>query len=244
MHGTRRLLAVGGLVAVLVGLTALPASAHVTVSSPNAVQGGFGVITFRVPTESDTASTVKLTVRFPADQPLAFASVRPVPGWAYSVTKTKLATPIKTDDGEVTEAVSTIEWTASGGAGIRPGEFNEFAVSAGPLPQASSMVFKAIQTYSDGKQVAWIEEPVGGTEPAHPAPTLTLVPASGGSGNAAPAAAAPAAAAPAASSGTARTALVLGVLGLLAGLAGLGVALASRRSAPASVASPEREPSR
>lgn len=49
-----RLLTVAAVAAVSVGLTALPALAHVSVSSPGATQGGFGVLTFGCPTRSTT----------------------------------------------------------------------------------------------------------------------------------------------------------------------------------------------
>ena len=121
------------------------------------------MLTFRVPTESDTASTTGLKVQFPAGQPLAFTSVKPKAGWTYTVTKAKLASPVPGEGGDITEATSVIEWTAaSPTAGIKPGEFDEFQVSAGPLPEAESMTFKAVQTYSDGKVVSWIEEPAAG----------------------------------------------------------------------------------
>src|SRR6185503_19180890 len=112
---------------------------HVSVNPDTATQGGFTKLTFRVPTETENTSTTKVQVSFPASQPLGFVSVKPHPGWTFTVAKTKLATPIKTDDGEVTEAVSTITWTAvSGATAIKPGEFDEFDVSAGPLPKAAS----------------------------------------------------------------------------------------------------------
>lgn len=213
---------VAGAAAVLVGVTALPALAHVTVSAAGATPGGFTVLTFRVPTESDTASTTGVTVQFPADQPLAFASVRPKAGWTYTVTKATPAAPVKTGDGEVTEYTSVIEWKAAPGAGIRPGEFDEFQVSAGPLPEAESMTFKAIQTYSDGRAVPWIEVPAAGsgTEPEFPAPTLTLAAAAGTEGAAAP---------EAASTGSVTGAYVLGGLGLVAGLGGLALGATRRR---------------
>jgi uncharacterized protein YcnI len=150
-------------------LLASPAFAHVTVNAPGATQGGFTKLTFRVPTEKDVPTT-KLEIVFPDDAPLAFASVKPHAGWTYVVVKKKLAEPIKSDDGDVTEAVSTITWTATSG-GIKPGEFDEFEVSAGPLPKAEKMVFKALQTYGDGETVRWIES---GEDAEHPAPTLTL----------------------------------------------------------------------
>ena len=176
----RRLLVGGGMAALLVGVAAAPALAHVTVNSTNAKQGGFGTIAIRVPTESDTASTTGVKVQFPADAPIANASIKPLPGWSYKVTTTKPATPIKNDDGEeVSEVVSVIEWTAdSADAAIKPGEYQEFELSVGPLPKVDSLEFKTIQTYNDGSQVAWIEEKTAGAEsPEHPAPVLKLLPA-------------------------------------------------------------------
>jgi uncharacterized protein YcnI len=215
-----------------------PASAHVTVNSPDAAQGGFGVVNFRVPTEKDNASTVELRVQLPADQPLAFVAVRPHPGWTATVTKAKLATPIQSDDGPVTEAVSVIDWKADPGSkGIAPGQYDEFSVSVGPLPKAASLAFKAVQVYSDRSQVAWIEDtPAGGAEPEHPAPVLELTAAAEGVTAAAgagtpPAAAAPADNADAASKGAVLAALVIGGLGLVAGLAGLAFGVTARRGA-------------
>jgi uncharacterized protein YcnI len=230
-----RLLVVGAAASAAVGLTALPALAHVSVSSPGATQGGEAVVTFRVPTESDTASTTGLKVQFPADHPLASVSVKPKSGWTYTVTKAKLATPLKTDDGdEVTDYTSVVEWKAAGPAGaIKPGEFDEFQVNAGPLPKTDAMTFKAIQTYSDGKVVSWIEEPAapGAAEPDFPAPTLQLAaaPNAGGTGVTASAAPAPAPAPAAASKGSVTGAYVLGAAGLVAGLAGLVLGLGARR---------------
>jgi periplasmic copper chaperone A len=163
-----------GVVAALL-LTTAPASAHVTVSSANATQGGYAKLTFRVPNEKDAADTVKLEVALPADKPIASVSVRPVNGWSVRADKTKLATPIKSDDGDVTEAITKITWTPSADAAIKPGQFQEFDISVGPLPQAEELVFKALQTYSDGDVVRWIDEPGSdGKEPEQPAPTLKL----------------------------------------------------------------------
>jgi uncharacterized protein YcnI len=242
-----RLLAVAGLAALGVGLAAGPAAAHVSATAEGATQGGFAVIGFRVPTESDTASTVELRVQFPANQPLAFVSVKAHPGWTYTVTKAKLATPVEAEGGQVTEAVSVVEWRATSAAtGIKPGEFDEFQVSAGPLPKVDTMTFKAIQRYSDGTEVAWVEVPAPGStaEPEHPAPTIALAAPEAAAGAAAPSGAAatptPAPAGSAstgseggASSGSVVGAYVLGALGLLAGLAALALALGARRVRPA-----------
>ena len=239
-----RLLGGAAVAAVSIVASAGAASAHVTVNPDTATQGGFTKLTFRVPSERDDANTTKVQVAFPTDQPLGFVSVKPHPGWTFVVTKDKLATPIKTDDGEVTEAVSTITWTASSAASaIKPGEFDEFDVSAGPLPKAASMEFKALQTYSDDEVVRWIEPAkADGSEPEHPAPTLKLTPAAaeGASTAAAPngnaVAAKPASTttsgSSAASQASVNAALGLSVAALIVGL--IAGALALRRRNPAS----------
>lgn len=233
----RRLLVVAGVAAGLTALSALPAAAHVSVSSPGAAPGGFGVLTFRVPTESDTASTTGVKVQFPADQPLSFVSVKPKTGWTYTVTRAKLATPIESHGTQITDHTSVIEWKAAAGTAIKPGEFDEFQVSAGPLPEAEAMTFKAIQTYSDGEVVSWIEEPAAGSseEPEYPAPTLKLTAAATDAGGGEAPAAAPAATdSDDASKGSVTGAYVLGGAGLLAGLAALALALTARRRPPTS----------
>jgi uncharacterized protein YcnI len=178
---TRKLAAVA-IAAATVLVTAAPAWAHVTVNPDEAPKGGFTKLAFRVPNEEDGANTVQLDVQLPTDHPIASVSVKPHPGWTYEAKTEKLAKPLTSDDGQVTEAVSQITWKAvAPDAGIKPGEFDEFEISVGPLPDdASSLEFKAVQTYSNGDVVRWIDEtPAGGAEPDHPAPVLTLTSASG-----------------------------------------------------------------
>ena len=238
-----RLFAVSGVAAAAIGLTALPALAHVTVSSPGATQGGFGVLTFRMPNETDNANATELKVQLPADQPLASVAVKPQPGWTYTVTRAKLSQPITDDDGnQVTDYPSVVDWKATAG-GIKPGEYTEFQLSVGPLPKADAMTFKALQSYSNGETVSWIEVPAAGSsdEPEHPAPTLTL--AAAGEVATAPATntAAPAAAADdGASSGSVTGAYVVGGIGLVAGLAALGLAVSGRRRRTGAEQSPDR----
>ena len=239
-----RLLAVGSVAAAAIGLTALPALAHVTVSSPGATQGGFGVLTFRMPNETDNANATELKVQLPADQPLASVSVKPQPGWSYTVTRAKLSQPITDDDGnQVTDYPSVVDWKATAG-GIKPGEYNEFQLSVGPLPKADSMTFKALQTYSNGETVSWIDVPAAGSsdEPEHPAPTLKLASASD-TGATAPTTntAAPASTSgDEAGNGSVTGAFVVGGIGLVAGLAALAVAVSGRRRRTAAEQNPER----
>ncbi|MGC5022862.1 YcnI family protein [Micromonospora sp. DT47] len=211
-----------------------PASAHVTVNPKEATQGGYGRFAFRVPNESDTASTTKVEVVLPENAPVGSVSTMPVPGWTVAVEKRKVDPPIEVHGSQLTEAVSKLTWTATGDAAIKPGQFQEFPVSMGPLPQVDTMVFKTLQTYSDGNVQRWIEEPTpGAEEPENPAPVLTLTAAS-------------ASAAPVASPGAQAgaddeaedtddddgVATGLGIAGLVAGLAGLllgGLAFARTR---------------
>jgi uncharacterized protein len=224
-------------------LPAASAFAHVTVNPREAAQGGYTKLAFRVPNERDGVNTTKLEVNFPTDHPLASVSVRPHAGWTYTVDKTKLATPVTSDDGQISEAVAKITWT---GGVIKPGEFDEFEVSVGPLPDdADSLTFKALQTYSDGQIVRWIEDAPtdGGAAPDHPAPVLKLTKAS------APATTVTTAAAPApeaqggqvadtakgaASKSDVDSARMFGILGLALGALGFATALAGRRRRTAS----------
>ena len=170
-----RACALTGLVSASLMVMA-PASAHVTVDSPDAEAGGFGKLVFRVPTESETASTTKLTIHMPEDTPFAFVNAERVPGWDVKLSKEKHDEPVEAGGFKVTETVSEITWTADKNSAIKPGEFAEFAVSVGPLPEhGGKLEFAADQKYSDDSTVAWDEStPESGDEPEHPAPTLTI----------------------------------------------------------------------
>ncbi|MFG1952995.1 YcnI family protein [Micromonospora sp. NPDC048830] len=229
-------LALGAVAAVVLGIAA-PASAHVSVNPKEATQGGYARLAFRVPNESDSASTTKVEVVLPENAPVGSVSTMPVPGWTVTVERRKVDPPVEVHGSQVAEAVSKLTWTATGDAAIRPGQFQEFPVSMGPLPQVDTMVFKALQTYSDGTVVRWIEEPTpGAEEPEKPAPVLTLTAAAPSAGASAPAAAPVAATSDddgADSDGGAGA--PLGVAGLVAGLAGLvlgGLAFARTRRTP------------
>jgi uncharacterized protein YcnI len=177
----RRTAAVAVLALLALTMGVASASAHVAVSSPGATQGGYAVITFRVPSESATATTTAVTIQVPAETPLSSARIQPIPGWTHTTTMQTLAKPVSIAGRDITQAIDTITWTANDGVGLRSDEFQEFTISAGPLPESDQIVFKALQSYSDGTRVDWIEQAAPGstTEPDHPAPTLALAKASG-----------------------------------------------------------------
>ncbi|MEV6650052.1 YcnI family protein [Streptomyces sp. NPDC051219] len=168
-----RLAAAGAVAASAVLLLSGPAFAHVSVQPGQAEKGGYATISFKVPNERDNASTNKLEVTFPTDHPLASVMPQPVPGWQVEVTKAKLTKPLKVHGKEIKEAVSKVTWT---GGKIAPGQFQQFPLSVGRLPEdADQLVFKSLQTYDNKEVVRWIEEPKeGGEEPQNPAPVLKL----------------------------------------------------------------------
>jgi uncharacterized protein len=232
--GTRRTaVLLSTAVASLVAATAV-ASAHVTVNPNTAQQGSYTKVSFRVPNEEKDQSTTSIEVDLPADHPIASVSVKPVPGWTATATKSTLPTPIKTDDGDVTEAVTKLVWT---GGKIDPGQFQEFDVSMGPLPKdTDQLVFKALQTYSDGNVVRWIDVPQAGqAEPDHPAPVLhlTKAAASGAATPSAPSSSPSVALSASSESGTKddsdTAARTLGIAGLVVGVLGFGTALVALR---------------
>jgi uncharacterized protein YcnI len=170
----RRAGAVIALAAVAVLTAAGAASAHVTVHPQSYARGATdGTLTFRVPDEEDSASTTKVQIFLPTDHPLLGVLVTPRDGWTAKVTDTRLKTPVTTDDGTITDAVSEITWT---GGRIGAGQYEDFDVAFGQLPDDTGrLAFKALQTYSDGKTVRWIEEAAqGDEEPENPAPVVKL----------------------------------------------------------------------
>ncbi|BDB58329.1 MULTISPECIES: YcnI family protein [Rhodococcus] len=198
------------------------ASAHVTVVAPGAEQGGYTVLTFRVPTESETAGTTAVTVELPG---LRSARTEPLPGWTATVEK----------DPE-SQLATSVTWTAEPDVQVGPGQFQQFVLSVGPLPEEDEVAFPAIQTYSDGEVVAWDEIATGDEEPERPAPSLTLAASSGdGHGGSGDAHATETAQTAGASEGTTdSTARWLGgiglVLGALGAALGLGAVIRGRRA--------------
>jgi uncharacterized protein len=148
-----------GLAFALVLVSATPAFAHVSVNPSTASEGSYAKLTFRVPNESDTASTTSVEVAMPDGVELQSVSVKPTPGWDSEIER----------DGD---AVTSVTWS---GGKIGPGEFQEFEISVGPIPSVDSLVFPAVQTYDDGEVVRWIDPMAAGEEePEHPAPTVTV----------------------------------------------------------------------
>ena len=222
--GGRALAIAGVTAAALIGLAG-PAFAHVTVNPASVPAGSTAELTFRVPNEEAKANVTEVQIQVPTDHPIAQFLAKPVPGWTITVHNVTLAHPLTTDDGTFTTAVDEVTWV---GGIIAPGQYQDFSVSADPLPAGvSQLAFKAIQTYSNGDVVRWIDLPQPGLPaPDHPAPILALTPAGATAG------ASPSSGLNGTSPGSTDTAaLALGTAGLVAGLLGLAAGIAAWRRA-------------
>lgn len=166
-------LAAGAALAIAVPLAA---SAHVTVNPDTATPGSYATVNFRVPTESETASTVKLEVTLPTDTPLSAVLVQPIPGWTATVEKGALPAPVEVDGNTLTDAALRIVWQADPGVGIGQDQFQVFSAVLGPVPDTGHVVLPAAQTYSDGSVVDWAATPdeVAADDTLEPAPVLYI----------------------------------------------------------------------
>jgi uncharacterized protein YcnI len=177
---TRRLVATGSLtLAVLILAPLAEAEAHVTVHADTTTAGAESAeLTFRVPTESAKASTVKVELKLPTAHPLADVLAQPIAGWSVQVTNGPLPAPVVIDGTTFTEAPVSVTWTVqTPSAAVKPGEYQDFSISGGPLPDSGTVSFAAVQTYSDGSIVTWDQpQAPGQAEPEHPAPHFEITP--------------------------------------------------------------------
>ena len=161
--GTAAALTLGAVATAVFGFAA-PASAHVTVNPSEATQGGYATVAFRVPNESDDASTTKLEVVLPADAPVALgvdhAGARLDGGRGEAQGRPRRC---KVHGSEITEAVSKITWTAAGERRSSPGSSrssrSRWARCRRGRHRWSSRRCRPTPT---ARCVRWIEEPTGG----------------------------------------------------------------------------------
>lgn len=165
-----------GLTAAVAATVSLAgvAQAHIEFQ-PGTVEGGdFSVVALRVPNERDDANTTRLQLTLPEDQPLGSVRTTPIPGWSVKTATRKLDEPIDLFGQQLDRVVSKVTWTATDG-GFEPGQYQDFSVSLGQLPESGELVFTALQTYSSGEKVNWNEVSADeSAEPEHPAPTVSI----------------------------------------------------------------------
>lgn len=130
------------LAVTAVGVLALPASAsaHVVVSPKEVNVAAYQTFTVSVPNEKDNAVT-GVRVVIPDGVNGGMPTVKP--GWEAAVKK---------DGDKVTE----IAWT---GGVIPTGQRDDFSFSAQAPEKESTLQWKAYQTYEDGTEVSWDQDP-------------------------------------------------------------------------------------
>lgn len=155
--------------AAAVFFAAGPAAADVTVSPASAPQGGGANLTFHV-TNDGAEPITEVTLRIPADTPIAEVYPLSVDDWAPRISWQKLSRPIQQIHGAtpVDEVPSAITWIAVNGTTIAPGASADLTVAVGPLPALSSMRFAVDARHADGSAA-----------PAMAPAALTLIPSDG-----------------------------------------------------------------
>lgn len=198
----------------------LAASAHVQLTTNTAAAGSYSLLTFTVPNESESATTDALTINLPEATPFASVSYVPTPGWTTKLVSTSLTKPVKVGESEITDAVTSVVFTAGPDAHIVDGEVQLFTISVGPVPDVDTVAITATQHYSDGSVVQWNDTSVDADEPA---PVLYV--------NASPPADhhSTVTATPQSATGQDTLARVVGIAGLVLGVVGITLAIATRR---------------
>jgi uncharacterized protein YcnI len=228
--------AVGWLVLLGVLIPTSGAQAHVSLHPNTLPAGSFPTIDLRVPNEETNANVTKVAVQVPPG--FIDVSTGYIPGWKVTKKTRKLATPVKTDAGTVSEEVSEVIWS---GGKYPPETFLDFPIST-TIPDSAAgkqLTFKTVQTYDNGKVARWIGPPSAD----QPAPTVNVT-AKGGvlqdvagteAGPGSTQAVQTANTSPStksssdkASKGLAIAALVAGILGLIAAVIALVLALGRR----------------
>lgn len=171
---------IGGAAALaVVGVTALPASAHVTVTPDTTAAGAYAVLTFSVGHGCEGSPTTGLTIAMPEEIPAVTPSVNP--GWTVEKVTQKLDEPLEDAHGnQLTERVAEVVYTAR--TPLRDG-FRDTVQLSVQLPdtEGETLAFPVVQTCVKG-ETGWTETAAEGQDPEDlesPAPLVTITEASG-----------------------------------------------------------------
>jgi uncharacterized protein YcnI len=169
----------GAAALAIVGLTAIPASAHVTVTPDTTAAGAYAVLSFSLGHGCEGSPTTKLTIAMPEDIPSVTPAVNP--GWTVEKVAEDLEEPVKDSHGnEVTERIAQVVYTAKDPLpdGLR--DTVELQVQL-PDKEGETLAFPVVQSCVEG-ETGWTETAADGQDPEtleSPAPTLTITEASG-----------------------------------------------------------------
>jgi uncharacterized protein YcnI len=202
-------------------LLAPAAGAHVTLNPREVEPGSFARLDVRVPSERPDAATTSVSLRLPDG--LFFVSFQPKPGWERTVETERLDEPVEVSGQDVQERIASVTWS---GGRIRPGEFEEFGLTARiPEEEGGELTFPAVQRYAGGETVRWI----GPEDADEPAPRVSVGAAATTEPAAAPTAT-PAARSDDGGGVSGGLALGVAIAGLVVALAALTLAISGRAS--------------
>ncbi|MEU6251209.1 DUF1775 domain-containing protein [Streptomyces sp. NPDC047043] len=151
----RRIVFAGAAALTATLALAAPAAAHAEVEAdrPQALAENV-TLSFVSEAESDSAGFTKLRIVLPEGIAPADVTLDEEPkGWKLTAT----------NDGY-----------SLGGPALKTGVDAEHKIKVRQLPDEKELVFKTVETYSDGEVSRWIELPTGGKESEQPAPVLKL----------------------------------------------------------------------
>ncbi|MFC4948616.1 DUF1775 domain-containing protein [Pseudonocardia sp. GCM10023141] len=146
------------------------ASARVSIV-PGTVEGGkIAKLAIRLSNERTDVVATRLELTFPKDAVVPRAEVARNGKWNAAITMRPLDPPVTVNGKEIDEAVDSIVWT---GSEVASRQFEQFLVTAGPLPADGQLTFAAVEGYADGTVEQWSQPAAAGMPGA---PTLKLGP--------------------------------------------------------------------
>lgn len=157
---------------LLAGLLAgAAAEAHVVFAEPTTKAGGYYAGFLRVSHGCAGSPTVAIRVAIP--EGVASARPQPKPGWTLTIDKAPLATPFRSEGGEmVRDRVVAVTWTGR----LAADEFDQFGLMLKLPDAAGPLYFPTSQRCEQGSN-EWTTIPAAGQAwhaVKSPAPVLTL----------------------------------------------------------------------
>lgn len=163
-------------VALLLGLSAGTAFAHITLETGEAHVGSAYKAVLRVPHGCEGKPTIAVRVQIP--EGMIAAKPMPKPGWTLEKTQGKYAKAHDYYGTQVSEGVTEIAWK---GGSLADDEYDEFVLRgtlAADLPVGGMLFFPVIQECAGGTTDRWIEIPAAGQSEDDlelPAPGIKLL---------------------------------------------------------------------
>lgn len=165
----------GTVLALLLGIGASAALAHVTLEQAEVAVGSYYKAVLRVTHGCEGSPTTAVSVEIPE----GIISVKPMPkyGWEIEMTKGDYARSYPFHGRELKEGVKRIVWT---GGPLPNDYYDEFVFAAYVAPElepGQTLYFKVVQTCEEGG-ITWVEIPEEGFHKKleRPAAALRLLP--------------------------------------------------------------------